>query len=116
MIQADRKRLFDKLPVDNYLVFDGYYQSFLKTISILIKIFYSRYDFAISPTLAIIPFSYVVKRYYLFDKETSKFYPSKETIYSFWKLILTFLISEILSICLIPIFYLANLNINKYHD
>lgn len=108
LIQADRKELFSELPIDNYLVFDSYRQSSFKTIAILMKIFFSNYDLAISPSLSVIPFSYAVRKYYLFSNKTTEFYKNKNTVYFLWKLILAFLIGEILSIFLTPVFYLSS--------
>lgn len=113
LIQADRKGLFDGLPVDNHLLFDGYRQSSLQTIITIMKIFFSKFDLAISPSLSLIPFSYAVKKYYLYDNDAKKIYRNKETVHYFWKLILVFFIGEILSICLIPIFYMVSFKIQK---
>lgn len=113
LIQSDRKGLFDGLPIDNYLLFDGYRQSSFQTIRTLMKIFFLKFDIAISPSLSIIPFSYAVRKYYLYDNDVNKIYRNKETIYYSWKLILIFLVGEILSIFSIPIFYIASFKTQK---
>ncbi|MEW6145501.1 MAG: glycosyltransferase family 2 protein [Thermodesulfobacteriota bacterium] len=109
LIQSDRLELFKDLKIDRFIIFEGYKQSTLQTISILKEILESNYDLCISPSRSMLPFSYAVKKYYLYDHKRDYFVKSKENIYASWKLLVSFLGGELLAIILMPFVYLKSL-------
>jgi hypothetical protein len=109
LIQADRYELFKDLQIDRFIVFEGYRQSTMQTLSVLKDILESNYDLCISPSRSMLPFSYAVKKYYLYDHKRDYFVKSKEDIYASWKLIVSFFGGELLAIVLMPFVYLKSL-------
>jgi GT2 family glycosyltransferase len=109
LIQSDRLELFKDLEIDRFIIFEGYKQSTLQTISILKEILESKYDLCISPSRSMLPFSYAVKKYYLYDHKRDYFVKSNEDIYASWKLFVSFLGGELLAIILMPFVYLKSL-------
>ncbi|HVY55150.1 MAG TPA: glycosyltransferase family 2 protein, partial [Thermodesulfobacteriota bacterium] len=109
LIQADRYELFKDLEIDRFIVFEGYRQSTIQTLSVLKEILESNYDLCISPSRSMLPFSYAVKKYYLYDHKRDYFVQSKEDIYASWKLFVSFFGGELLAIVLMPFVYLKSL-------
>jgi hypothetical protein len=109
LIQSDRLELFKDLEIDRFITFEGYKQSTLQTISILKEILKSNYDLCISPSRSMLPFSYAVKKYYLYDHKRDYFVKSKEDMYASWKLLVSFFGGELLAIILMPFVYLKSL-------
>ncbi len=109
LIQKDRYELFKDLEFDRFIVFEGYRQSTMQTVSVLKDILESNFDLCISPSRSMLPFSYAVKKYYLYDHNRDYFVKSKENIYASWKLFVSFLGGELLAIILMPFVYLKSL-------
>jgi hypothetical protein len=109
LIQVDRYGLFKDLEIDRFIVFEGYRQSTMQTIGVLKDILESNYDLCISPSRSMLPFSYAVKKYYLYDHNRDYFVKSKEDIYASWKLFVSFFGGELLAIVLMPFVYLKSL-------
>lgn len=108
LIQEDRLELFKDLKIDRFITFEGFRQSTIQTISILKEILQSNYDFCISPSRSLLPFSYAVKKYYLYDHKKEFFIESKENIYASWKLLVSFLGGEMLALMFMPFVYLKS--------
>ncbi len=109
LIQADRHELVKDLGIDRFIVFEGYRQSTMQTLLVLKSIFEYNYDLCISPSRSLLPFSYAVKKYYLYDHKRDYFVKSKEDIYASWKLFVSFFGGELLAIILMPFVYLKSL-------
>ncbi len=109
LIQADRYELFKDLEIDRFIVFEGYRQSTIQTLSVLKEILESNYDICISPSRSLLPFSYAVKKYYLYDHKRNYFVKSNEDIYASWKLFVSFFGGELLALILMPFVYLKSL-------
>ncbi len=109
LIQKDRYELFKDLEFDRFIVFEGYRQSTMQTVSVLKDILESNFDLCISPSRSMLPFSYAVKKYYLYDHNRDYFVKSKEDIYASWKLFVSFFGGELLAIVLMPFVYLKSL-------
>lgn len=108
LIQSDRKELFNNLQIDHFITFEGFRQSTLQTISVLKKILQSKYDLCISPSLSMLPFSYAVKKYYLYYHKKDFLVKSNETLHASWKLLASFLGGELLALFLMPFVYLKS--------
>lgn len=109
LVQADRYELFKDLEIDRFIEFEGYRQSTLQTLAVLKSILEYNYDLCISPSRSMLPFSYAVRRYYLYDHKRDYFVKSKEDIYASWKLFVSFFGGELLAIILMPFVYLKSL-------
>ena len=109
LIQVDRHELFKDLEIDRFIVFEGYRQSTMQTLAVLKSILEYNYDLCISPSRSLLPFSYAVKKYYLYDHKRNYFVKSKEDIYASWKLFVSFFGGELLAIILMPFVYLKSL-------
>ena len=111
LIPNERLNMIKELPVSKFIEFDMHKSSFLKKVSIMLKIILSNYDMGLSVSGETNhPFVYCVRQNIIYDKEKNSYYLSEYNIKKIWVLAVSVIIGDFLGLLLSPLFYLRQLS------
>lgn len=111
LISDDRKDFFDKGFQNLIKINTTKPYSILYLFPIFVKMLFKKFDIAVSFKNAS-PFSYAAVKSYSFQPNTRNFKERDSNFHNVWKLILSLIIGEMMSILLLPILWASSL---KYH-
>lgn len=111
LISDDRKDFFDKGFQNLIKINTTKPYSILYLFPIFVKMLFKKFDIAVSFKNAS-PFSYAAVKSYSFQPNTRNFKERDSNFHNVWKLILSLIIGEMMSILLLPVLWASSL---KYH-
>jgi hypothetical protein len=110
LINDDRADFFD-MGFQDVIKIDTNKYSLIDLTPIFVKLLFKNFDIAISFKNAS-PFSYAAVKSYSFQLNTRNFKERDSNFHNVWKLILSLIIGEMMSILLLPVLWASSL---KYH-
>jgi hypothetical protein len=110
LINDDRADFFD-IGFQNVIKIDTNKYSLIDLMPIFVKLLFKNFDIAISFKNSS-PFSYAAAKSYSFQHNTKDFSEKDSNHNNVWKLFLSLLIGEMMSILLLPVLWASSL---KYH-
>ncbi len=111
LINDDRADFFD-LGFQNVIKIDTNKYSLIDLIPIFVKLLFKNFDIAISFKNSS-PFSYAAVKSYSFQPNTKNFNERDSNFHNVWKLILSMILGEMMSILLLPILWASSLKYQR---